>query len=146
MPSYLTKAQAEDRLLARYGIDTTLGTGDVDAASDELDASGPFISQKKDSAQARAFPRSLLLDGTDNTAGTVPDAVLDAVALLAYHAASNEGPAVTAESMDGVSATYATPAEPLAFRRVRALLSPYFLKVGRRAGERVYSSREDFER
>lgn len=138
MAAYLTPAAAEARLWSREKIDATLTVGDVEAASAEVDASGPFIGTKKvlDGTQERAFPRSVRPDGMENAASTPPDAVLDAVALLAYHSASGEGPAVTSESMDGVSVTYANPAEPVALSRARTLLQPWLLKVGRRAGSR----------
>ena len=146
MAGYLTADQMADRLADRWGITATITEGDADVASDELDASGPFRFRKKDSSQERAFPRSLLLDGTDNTAGTIPEAVLDAVALLAHHTASDEGPAVTSESTLDRSVSYASPKPAQAERRVAALLSPYLLRVGQRSGAPQLSEREIFER
>ena len=146
MAGYLTADQMADRLADRWGITTTITEGDADVASDELDASGPFRFRKKDSAQERAFPRSLLLNGTDNTAGIIPEAVLDAVALLAHHSASDEGPAVTSESTLDRSVSYASPKPAQAERRVAALLSPYLLRVGQRSGAPQLSEREIFER
>lgn len=130
---YLTNTEIAARLLARFGITATVAAADADIATTELDQSGPFIGTKKDATQALAFPRSVNPDGTTNEATAPPDAILDAVALLAYQAASDEGPPVTSESVSGVSVTYAKPAVPLSTRRVQALVSPYLLRAGTRA-------------
>ncbi len=133
MAPYLTNTAIALRLSARFGITATVAAADADIATSELDSFGPFIGTKKDASQALAFPRSLNPDGTTNEATTPPDAILDAVALLAYQAASDEGPAITSESVTGVSVTYARPAVPLSTRRIQALVSPYLLKAGTRA-------------
>lgn len=129
MAAYLTTTEAESRLTSRFGITATLAPGDVDVASDELDGMGPFIGYVSDSTQVRAFPRVL----PPLTTATTPDAILDAVALLAYQAATDEDPAIQSESTIDKSITYASPKTPLNARRVETLIGPYLLRVGSRA-------------
>jgi hypothetical protein len=129
--AYLTTSQAATRL-ASYGITASVSAGDLIVASEELDALGPWISQKKESNQGPAFPRSLLLDGTENTEGIVPEVILDAVALLAYHIGTDEDPAITSESILDRSVTYSIPKENIHTRRITALIRPYQLRVGSR--------------
>ena len=135
MASYLTASQAETRLYSRFNIETTVTDGDVEIASDELDAGTPFIGTKlvTDGTQEREFPRSVNPDGTTNEATTPPDAVLDWVALAAYQLTSDDSPAVTSASADGVSLTFASADTSPTERRMAYLLSPYYLKVGERA-------------
>jgi hypothetical protein len=143
--AYLTPEQAATRL-TRFGITYSPNAGDLDAASDELDSMGPWIGYRKVSDQERAFPRSVTPSGATNEATTVPDTVLDAAALLAYHTGQDEGPAVTSESVLDRSVSYATPKTPQAISRISSLLRPYELKIGQRTGERILSDREIFER
>lgn len=140
--SYLTTEQATTRL-ATYGITSTPSQGDLVVASAELDSLGPWIGTKNDYDQELAFPRSLLLDGTSNTGGTVPDAILDAVALLAYHIGTDDDPAITSESILDRSVTYSTPKESKNTRRIVALVRPYQRKVGSRVGERYYPTEQE---
>jgi hypothetical protein len=63
---YMIPAEAQTRLLNRYGIDATLYIGDVLAASEELRSMAPFV------------------EGVDvDDPDTLPDALLDWVALRA---------------------------------------------------------------
>jgi hypothetical protein len=108
MRSYLTKQEAEDRLLAAYGIDTSLGPGHVESASRWLGSRGPFLGVKYASSQPLAFPRTYLRDG--DVAGQVPEAVLDAVAARAYLVSEPDEPGVTSSSVQHLgSKTYARP-------------------------------------
>lgn len=140
MASYLTEAQAEARLDSRFGIEAAPLQGDIDIASSELESSGPFIGRKlvTDGTQVLAFPRSQNPDGTTNTDTTVPDAILDWVALNSYRIHSDDAPAVTSWSRSGVSESYAYPAPSQAERRMEYLLAPYLLRVGQRVGVTVY--------
>jgi hypothetical protein len=91
MAPYLNAGQARDRLSSRFGITADPKDGDLDAASDELDARGPFIGEKyAPSTQARAFPRDVTVLG--DTAGVVPERVLDWVALRAYQLSIEDVP------------------------------------------------------
>lgn len=132
MASYLVAAAAQDRLLARYNITATLTDGDMDLASDELDALYPFIGVLYDADQARRFPRSIEPDGSTGD-GTVPSNILDAVSLLALDLVDDSGPPVTAESAGGVSVTYAVPKRHVNRRRVDALVHPYLRTRGQSA-------------
>lgn len=129
MASYLTADDAQDRLEDRYGLTSTLNEGDMNAASDELDALRPFLGSKYLTDQERAFPRSIEPDGSDSD-GTVPDDILDAVALLAWLYAEDPGPPVKSESAGGVSVTYASAKRHVNRRRVDALLRPYLKTRG----------------
>lgn len=133
MAGYLTTEEAQTRLSERYGITATLTTGDVEAASDELDDMTPFIGSRYSddiNIQARPFPRDETLSGDGE--GAVPERVLDWVALRAYQLATDEEPPVTSESAGGVSVSYKTPKVSQTDRRMAALLSPYLRQVGRR--------------
>ena len=135
MAAYLTASDAETRLYSRFNIETTVTDGDVEIASDELDAQTPFIGTKlvTDGTQIREFPRSLNPDGTANEDTDPPEAVLDWVALAAYQLTSDDSPAVTSASADGVSLTFARPDTSPTERRMERMISPYYLKVGERA-------------
>ena len=136
--AYLTATEAATRL-SRFGVTTTITDGDLDAASADLDASGPWIGYRQDSTQARAFPRTLKPGGTSNTDTSgnyitaIPDAILDAVALIAYGYAEDEDPAITSESALDRSVTYSVPKANVMDRRIAALVRPYLLRAGRRA-------------
>lgn len=139
MAAYLTTDEAAARLYGRYSINAEINEGDLAAASDELDGLGPWIGQRQVSTQDRAFPRSVnpsqfLTNWTfdTNTDTTVPDRILDAVALLAYHVSSDEGPAVTSMSVLDRSVTYATPKISQTMARVQALVRPYQRNIGQR--------------
>lgn len=131
MAPYLTADEAETLLEDRFGVIFTPTEGDMDAASYEIDASGPFIGTRYDSEQERAFPRSLEPDGTEG-AGTVPDAILDAASLMAYRLSADDPPPVTSEGAGSVSVSYGAPKPSQAERRIARLLAPYLLKVGSR--------------
>lgn len=118
----MTSLEAELRLSDRYDIDTSLTTGDVDAASGDLDAYA-LVGGKYDVDQDSAFPRSVTIEG--DTAGEVPERALDWVALRAYQLATDEGPAVTSEGAGGVSVSYAAPKLSQTEKRMRRLLAPY---------------------
>jgi hypothetical protein len=128
--AYLSASEIEDRLDLRFGITATIQEGDADIASDELDAMGPFIGYKLDSEQERAFPRTINPDGTENTDEDPPAAILDWIALAAYHTTTEETPGITSESIGSTSRSYASPKVSQTERRMERLLEPYFLKVG----------------
>lgn len=131
--AYLTTAAAESRLEDRYEIITTLTVGDLDAASWELDASGPFIGERLDSSgvQELAFPRDLNPDGTENTDTDVPARILDWVALKAYQLTSDESSSITSESIGMASWTYATPRHSQNETRMKYLIWPYLATGGK---------------
>lgn len=134
MASYLTNTDAQARLSSRFSITATLAPADLDVASDELDSLAPFIGNKQatDGTQPRQFPRDANPDGTENTDTAVPEAILDAVALLAYQAVEDEGPAIKSESALDKSVQYSTPKTTQTSRRILALVSPYLKRVGSR--------------
>lgn len=125
MASYLTAAQIATRLSDRFAITATITAGDADIASNELDASGPFIGEKQVSTQERAFPRSVNPDGSVNSTTTLPDAVLDWIALRAYQLSVDDDSAVKSESVGDISITYASSRLPLSKKRMTLLLVPY---------------------
>lgn len=122
---YLTADQAIDRLDERYGITATITDGDIDAASWELDASGPFIGERLVSTQELAFPRNLNPDGTVNAEEDIPERILDWVALKAYQLTSNEDPGIISESIGISSWTFGRPASSQSERRMEYLIRPY---------------------
>lgn len=125
MAPYLTNSEIATRLSSRFVITATITLGDADIASDDLDAGGPFIGDPLVEGQGRAFPRDKSPDGADNTSTTIPDAILDWVALRAYQLSTDEGPAVKSEGAGGVSVTYADPKASATEKRMRRLLAPY---------------------
>lgn len=127
---YLSTAEAETRLEDRYEIITTLTVGDVDAASWELDANGPFIGERLSSTQELAFPRNLNPDGTENTDTDVPERILDWVALKSYQLTSNEQPGIISESIGMASWTFGKPVSSQSERRMEHLISPYVAEGG----------------
>lgn len=137
---YLTGAEIATRLAARFPDlpEVTVGDGDAEIASAELDAAGPFIGGRLDSDQEHAFPRSVTPAGETNEDTDPPDAVLDWVALNAYRVSRADAPAVTSESARGVSVTYASPAPSQAERRMAGLLAPYLLYFGLVSGSTSY--------
>jgi hypothetical protein len=148
VPSYLTAQQAETRLDNRFGIEAFPLVGDLDAASAEVDAMGPFIGTKlvTDGTQTLAFPRSLNPDGTENEATTAPDAVLDLVALLAARSVTEYEPVVTSRSRSGLSESYSYPVAPRTERLIEnnyVSLRPYLLKMGRSVADRTVLTESD---
>lgn len=140
--AYLGADEAELRLAA-YGVeDADISQGDVLAASLALDAGwGPFVGARRDAGQVRAFPRSTTPEGVATSDATVPPEVLDAVSLMAYELATDEGPAVTSESVLDRSVTYSTPKPSRTTTMIQALLEPYrvrsvSLSSGRRSRQR----------
>ncbi len=124
MSSYLTRQQAEDRLLSRFGVDASVTEGDVALASEQVDAMGPFTGSRLEAGQARAFPRSWLRPGDE--AGVVPESVLDAACLLAGAEADGEDDTpVTSESVAQVSRSYAVGKVSTSRKRAAMLVKPY---------------------
>lgn len=123
MAAYLTETEALERLAA-YGIDDSPTQGDLLAASLELDSMGPWAGETPEDQELQ-FPRlDAPLDEDDNP--IIPEAILDAVALIAYSLYSDDEPPITSETFFGHhSVTYASPKEDQNARRVRALISPY---------------------
>lgn len=124
MAPYLDKAAIATRLAARFTITTTVTNVDAGIASDELDASGPFLGEKHEVGQAREFPRTYLRDG--DAPGVVPDAVLDWVALAAYRLSEDDDPAISSEGLGDIRVSYASPKLSQAATRMAGLLRPYF--------------------
>lgn len=131
MNPYLTASEIMERLENRFGLtDAPVFEGDADAASDELDAMRPFIGYRYVRSQWRAFPRSVEPDGTDGD-GTIPDAVLDVVSLIAYSYATDEEPPITQELVSNrTSVSYATPKVGVLRRRIQSLMKPYMRRRG----------------
>ncbi len=108
MAPYLSAADANARLLSRFAITATVNAGDVDIASDALDAKAPFLGEKYDPTQARQFPRTSLR-GLD-VAEMVPEAVLDYVALRAAYSSQAENMEVlSSHGLGPMSKSYARP-------------------------------------
>lgn len=127
--AYLTSTQIQTRLTSRFELSATVNEGDADIASADLDASGPFVGAKQDEAQEEQFPRNTNPDGTANTSTTVPEPVLDWVALRAYELASDEDPAIQSEGISDLRVTYASPRISQTQRRMENLLRPYLADV-----------------
>jgi hypothetical protein len=109
----LTPQKAQLRLLDRYGIDTTLYTGDVLAASEDLRERGPFV------------------EGVDpEDPGTLPDALLDWISLRAneYRQTITGPPPATKIRTDDVSLDLEVRDGE---RALNSLLSPYLRRTGR---------------
>lgn len=126
--SYLSPDDAAARLWGRYDIQVDLKSGDLYTATYELDSYARFIGERQADDQALAFPRTLNPDGTDNAEITVPDAVLDWVALRAYQLSVNEGPPVKSESVLDQSVTYAFASTSQTAKRMAGLLTPYLAR------------------
>ena len=127
MAPYLSNTAMAARLAARYPRSfptaPVIDGGDADIASDKLDASGPFLGEKYDPAQARQFPRTYLRDG--DVPGAVPDGVLEWVALRAYRLSEDDEPAIASEGIGDIRVSYATPKLSQATERMTGLLRPY---------------------
>ena len=128
---YLTTTDAQNRLSTRFDIGSpALTGGDVDSASDDLDAMGPFVGARHTSGQARQFPRSVTLTG--DAAGVVPDRILDWVALRAYQLATEDRPAIVSEGVLADRVKYARSKKGRVERLMASLLKPY-----KRGGVRI---------
>ncbi len=129
---YLTTTDAQNRLSTRFDIGSpALTSGDVDSASDDLDLMGPFVGVKDGpGTQNRQFPRSVTLAG--DTAGVVPDRILDWVALRAYQLATEDRPAIVSEGVLADRVKYARPKKGRVERLMASLLKPY-----KRGGVRI---------
>ncbi len=127
MAAYLTPAQATSRLAA-YDLDGYPSAGDLLAASMALNDSGPFIGARYAYDQGSVFPRSVTLAGEEEN--TVPDSVLDWVALRALSLSEEEPDAVQSASAGGVSVSFARPSVPRRERLMCGLLRPYQKKTG----------------
>ena len=124
--SYLTPIQAYNRLNT-YDKDHLPTDGALEVASANLDASGPFISGRYAAGQVLAFPRSVTRAG--DTAGVVPERVLDWVALEAYRADVDDDPPVSSVSLPTTgSLTFARPKTSHPERLQRSLLKPYLAR------------------
>ena len=129
MPSYLTQRHAEDRLLARYGLEAELWNGHLEAASFALDAMGPFVGARYASTQTLAFPRSVTIG--EDVEGDAPDAVLDWVSLEAYKLSRDDEPGISSVSVQHLgSKTFSRPKVDRATRLQAGLLTPYLRKTG----------------
>jgi hypothetical protein len=136
---YLIKTEATARLTdanTGYGFTTeqagAITGGDLRLASDALDSMAPFEGERALVDQEREFPRVYLV-GDSRAAATVPDAVLDWVALKAYALSTEHEPGVRSEGAGRVSVSYSEPKRSQLERRMEGLIEPYLLKVGRRA-------------
>lgn len=108
---YLTATEAEARLQTRYNITAELTEGDVEAGESALEELAPFETP---------------LDQYD----TLPNALLDYVALYAYILATDELPGIQSENVGGTSSTYATPRQSQAAHRMDRLVAPYLQRRG----------------
>jgi hypothetical protein len=147
IPPYLTASEIAARLASRYNITATIAPADAEAASNELDAMRPFIGWRFEldpTAQPRQFPRNIEPDLSESD-GTIPDAILDTVALLAYAYELDEGPPVKQEGAGGASITYAYPKRNLANRRIEELMRPYMRKRGQVGHYRPSGERETLQ-
>ncbi len=117
MSSYLSRDEAEDRLLVRYGMDVWVMEWDLDVASDVVDRMGPFFGTKYEQDQERAFPRWSMPVYIEGESPPAPESILDAVALLAA--------AVKSQSDLDSGVTDETAVVSDAIRRVNVLLRPY---------------------
>lgn len=141
---YLTKAEAVTRLEA-FNITTASANlvtdADLRIASNDLDERAPFLGERPYD-QERQFPR--LDPETDEAELSVPDEILDWVALRAHSLATNEVPAVRSEGAGRVSVSYFSPKPGPNARRMASMLAPYLRKTGT-TGERRrnYSPRPD---
>ncbi len=107
MASYLTAAQARDRLAA-FGITHAPSAGALKSASRLLDSYGPFYGARYGANQALAFPRTYTAPGDAENA--VPEAILDLVAFLAVKLDTEDEPAVASMSVQHLgSKTFARP-------------------------------------
>ena len=122
--AYLTATEARARLLSRFNLEADITEGDAEVASIELDASGPWIGKRYDTSQERAFPRSILPGGATGD-GEVPEPVLDALVLIAYRIAEDEGPGIKSESVLDRSVTYDSPKISRTTTRIEMLLGQY---------------------
>lgn len=106
---YLTIGAAYSRLSSSFNLDASgLSTALLSIASDEIDLKGPFLGTRYSSTQARAFPRSDVPDG-ETVDNTVPDVVLDYVALRAYQLSAEPEAAIKSRGVAGLSVSYAEP-------------------------------------
>jgi len=124
---YLTGAEIAERLTERFPNlpEVTVGDGDAEIASAELDGSGPFIGGRLAEDQELAFPRDTLPNGDENTEDDVPDAILDWVALNAAQISRDEAPGIKSESRSGLSVTYSGATRSPFARRKSGLLIPW---------------------
>ena len=141
---YLTVEDAQARLFREFREEVELTPGDLVAAAQELDSYGPWIGARKDYEQEFCFPRTINLDKTQNTSGSIPERILNAVVLLAQHVTEDTGPAVTSVSTLDRSVTYDSPKLSQSLSRVQALVRPYQRMIGQRGGsESVYTEYGD---
>lgn len=95
----------------RYNLEASLTEGDVEAGENALQELAPFETP---------------LEEYD----TLPNALLDYVALYAYILATDELPGIQSESVGGTSSNYATPRQSQAAHRMDRLIAPYLQRRG----------------
>jgi hypothetical protein len=106
----ITPAEAQMRLLNRYGINKSPMTGDLVSASEELRENAPFV------------------EGVD--LDNPPDGLLDWVALRALTLSEDEPGPVTEDSMNPFTRRYAVPEHTQNGKRLERLLRPYLAHKG----------------
>ncbi len=110
---YLTPTEARDRLQTRYSITADLTIGDLMIASDTLDELAPFSPPLEDYE-------------------TLPDALLDWVALKAHTLTQGDKEGLISRGIAGISASYAWPQLSRDARRLETLIAPYLKRTGAR--------------
>ena len=120
--SYLTTAQATARL-ARYSIESSPPVAYLEVASDDLDLKGPFVGEPVEEVQYRAFPRTPAI--RDDVAGTVPNNILDWVALRAYQLTEDDDAPALVEKVDKLAAEYSRGKKSTQARLMKNLLRLY---------------------
>lgn len=121
--AYLTSAQAQT-ILTGFGLDGS-GISDVllKLASDDLDERRVYIGERYLEDQLRQFPRSITV--SDDTAGQVPERILQWVALHAYELTQEDEAPVKSERISKISTTFARGNRSIVSRLKRHLLRPY---------------------
>lgn len=92
----------------------------------------PFEGERAHRDQEREFPRVYFV-GDSRAGATVPDALLDWVALKAFELSTEHEPGVRSEGAGRVNVSYSEPKRSQLERRMEGLIGPYLLKTGRRA-------------
>jgi len=134
MAAYLTPSEAQ-ALLAEHDIDASPTIGSLENASRQLDNMGPFIGERLNYLQPRAFPRTINVAG--DTPLEVPKPVLMWVALQSYRVVRNEEPSLTSISIPQIgSKSYATPRRSMAASLQTGMLRPYIQRTGQLASTR----------
>jgi hypothetical protein len=82
-----------------------------------------FVGNPWSESQPRAFPRTVTITG--DTENTVPDRILDWVALTAYQLQEEDEPPIRHERISSLSSTYTRGLRSRAERLKRYLLQDY---------------------